>query len=394
MITDNYNKDSVVTVGQLEEALTLQLQAVKDWCLNNIDSFAVMQHIAAELDKANRETVEGNAAVKLQVLNTSLTQIFQVLENAGVTIEDKRTRDLAEIISQMQTTHEICILDKEGNKWTVGQWQIYVDEHGTTPSEAAVVSVITPYVSFVIASHPSVNRTWGTYNKDVNAEAGLYAAQTGSFANVVTDTLRFHSFENTKRLLLAYHPCEQDGTPIVSTIDYDPALPKETYRNYLCVRFASYQQLMTSELHVTWDQQTYLVMADENTPDADGNPTPRVNYYWDGGAYKKRFQVPYVDTQKIIGCPAAAYCWTYKAWFGDTRQWVLPTINHLLIMYAYRTQINECLYALNRSTLPASSAWACEQNGATYAYYVTLSSGAVLNGYKLNSYAVVPVAAL
>ena len=112
MITDNYNKDSVVTVGQLEDALTLQLQAVKDWCLNNIDSFAVMQHIAAELDKANRETVEGNAAVKLQVLNTSLTQIFQVLENAGVTIEDKRTRDLAEIISQMQTTHEICILDK------------------------------------------------------------------------------------------------------------------------------------------------------------------------------------------------------------------------------------------------------------------------------------------
>lgn len=390
----SYDKDRVCTVGQLEDILTMQMYALKDWCLNNVDSFAVMQHIAAELDRANHEVVEGNAAVKLQVLNNSITQIFKVLENAGADVVGVALKDIAEIIAGLQSTYEVCILDKEGNKWTVGQWQMYQDENGTTPSDGAVVAVITPYTSFVIGSHMAASRTWGTYGKDVNAEAGLYAAQTGSFVNVLKETLRFHSYENTKRLLLAYHPIEQDGTPVISTIAYDPALPTETYNDYLCVTFESYAQLEASGLRKTFDQQTYVVMADENTLDTDGNPTPRINYYWDGGAYKKRFQVPYVDSQKIIGCPAAKYCWQYKAYDGDTRQWLLPTINHLLICYAYYTQINECLYALNRSPLPTSYTWTCEQLNTSYAYIVVPSSGQVNTTNKNVSSAVFAVAAL
>ena len=393
MSIGNYNKDSVVTAGQLEDALTLQLQAVKDWCLNNVDSFAVMQHIADELDIANRAKIEGNAAVKLQVLNNSITQIFQVLENAGADVLTAATKDLAEIIANLTSTYEVCIIDKEGNKWTVGQWQIYQDEHGTTPSEGAVVAVITPYKSFVIGTTVA-SRTWGTYGKDVVAEAGLYAAQTGAFVNVLKNNLHFKSYENTKRLLLAYHPIDDDLTPVVSTIQFDPALPLSTYNDYLCVLFASYQEMIDSGLHVTFDQQTYVVLADENTPDANGNPTPRVNYFWDGGAYKKRFQVPYVDSQKIVGCPAAKYAWLYKAWTDDKRQWTLPTINHLLICYAYYTQINECLYAINRSPLPTSNTWACEQNNTTYAYCVVPSSGQVGNVNKGSSCAVLTVAAL
>ena len=46
----------------------------------------------------------------------------------------------------------------------------------------------------------------------------------------------------------------------------------------------------------------------------------------------------------------------------------------------------------DHSTLPSSNTWACEQNNATNAYYVTLSSGQVNNNNKNNSYAVVPVA--
>ena len=48
----------------------------------------------------------------------------------------------------------------------------------------------------------------------------------------------------------------------------------------------------------------------------------------------------------------------------------------------------------DHSTLPTSNAWACEQNNATNAYYVTVGSGQVNNNNKNNSYAVVPVAAL
>ena len=391
----NYSQDRAMTMGQVEDLATMIINAVKGWCLNNVDSFAVMQVIAEGLDEANRETIPGNAATKLQVLNTSITQIYSVLENAGADIRNAKTSELSHMIANLFSTYEVCILDKDGNKWTVAQWETYVEQNGTTPTDGAVVAVITPYESFVISSHPSASRTWGTAGKDVCAEAGVYASQTGAFVNVLKGTLRFNAYENTKRLLLAYHPCNADNTPIVSTIQYDPSLPSETYRNYLCVRFATYAEMIASGIHVSFDQQTYLVDADENTPDTNGDPTPRVNYYWDGGAYKKRFQVPYYDTQKIYGCPAAAYCWTHKAWDGDTRQWVLPTINHLLIMYAYYTQINECLYALNHSPLPSGSAWACEQNNATGAYYVTVGSGQVSNNHGKNtSYAVVPVAAL
>ena len=48
----------------------------------------------------------------------------------------------------------------------------------------------------------------------------------------------------------------------------------------------------------------------------------------------------------------------------------------------------------DHSTLPTSNAWACEQNNATNAYNVTLSSGAVDYNGKSGSFAVVPVAAL
>ena len=48
----------------------------------------------------------------------------------------------------------------------------------------------------------------------------------------------------------------------------------------------------------------------------------------------------------------------------------------------------------DHSPLPTSNAWACEQNNATNAYNVTLSSGAVNSSGKNGSYAAVPVAAL
>ncbi len=389
----SYDANQAMTVGQCEDLVTNAVESIKEWCLANVDSFAVMQVIARGLDQANREIVPGNAAVKLQVLNNSITQIFQVLENAGADVVGKATRDLAEIIAGLSSTYEVCLLDKEGNKWTVGQWQIYIDEHGTTPSDGVVVAVITPYTSFVIGT-TIASRAWGTFGRDVNAEAGLYPAQNGSFINVLKNDLQFKSYENTKRLLLAYHPIDEDFTPVVSTIKYDASLPTDIYNDYLCICFASHQEMIDSGIHKAYDQQTYVVDNDENTPDSSGAPTPRMNYYWDGGEYKKRFQVPYVDSQNVVGCPAAKYAWLYKAWEGDTRQWAMPVINQQLIATAYLQQINDCLYAINRTTLPTSFSWTCEQNNTNYAWCVVPPSGQVNYNSKNYSYAVWAVAAL
>ena len=72
----NYSQDRAMTMGQVEDLATMLLNAVKNWCLNNVDSFAVMQVIAAGLDEANREIIPGNSAAKLQMLNSSLNKIY------------------------------------------------------------------------------------------------------------------------------------------------------------------------------------------------------------------------------------------------------------------------------------------------------------------------------
>ncbi len=134
------------------------------------------------------------------------------------------------------------------------------------------------------------------------------------------------------------------------------------------------------------DQQVYVV-----TTDTDG--ASNVAYYWSGAAYTKRWTVPRV-ANNITGSPAAEFAWQYKAWNGDTRQWTLPTINHLLMMYVYYTEINACLSALNHGTLPTGNSWSCQQYGAGTATYVTVPSGTVNSTSKSITYAVVPVAAL
>ena len=48
----------------------------------------------------------------------------------------------------------------------------------------------------------------------------------------------------------------------------------------------------------------------------------------------------------------------------------------------------------DRTTLPSSNSWSCQQHHANNAYYVVPSTGTVYNTYKSYTSAVVPVAAL
>lgn len=57
-------------------------------------------------------------------------------------------------------------------------------------------------------------------------------------------------------------------------------------------------------------------------------------------------------------------------------------------------QVTSIMSFGNRSTLPTSNSWACQQNNANNAWYVTIPTGVVNNNNKNNNYAVVPVAEL
>ena len=375
---------NVVTGEQLDEMMTRCWQAMKMWVTTNIDNSNLMTQVKETLDECNREVIGTTATAKVEAVLNSINAIATALRNAGATVTDDTTlAEFAQLVSTIGThSYEVCLLGKSGTHYSAGEWQQYIDEHGTTP-EPAQPAIITPYQSFVIGV-PLVAGTAYTAKQWANTTdlvPGLYAQSVGSFLDVLQNSLIFESYENTRRILLFYNPEKLPHT------NYDPSDPDKDYSKYGCVRFASKAEMEASGIHLMYDQQVYIVTNDETDNSADQS------YYWDGVQYVRRFQVPRT-ANNITGAPAAEFAWDYKAYEGDERQYTLPTTNHLLMMYVYYSQINTLLYASHHSTLPTGYSWTCQQTNANYAYYVAIPSANVNNGGKNNTYAVVPVAAL
>ena len=375
---------NVVTGEQLDEMMTRCWQAMKMWVTTNIDNSNLMTQVKETLDECNREVIGTTATAKVEAVLNSINAIATALRNAGATVTDDTTlAEFAQLVSTIGThSYEVCLLGKSGTHYSAGEWQQYIDEHGTTP-EPAQPAIITPYQSFVIGV-PLVAGTAYTAKQWANTTdlvPGLYAQSVGSFLDVLQNSLIFESYENTRRILLFYNPEKLPHT------NYDPSDPDKDYSKYGCVRFASKAEMEASGIHLMYDQQVYIVTNDETDNSTDQS------YYWDGVQYVRRFQVPRT-ANNITGAPAAEFAWDYKAYEGDERQYTLPTTNHLLMMYVYYSQINTLLYASHHSPLPTGYSWTCQQNNANYAYCVAIPSASVNNPNKNSSYTVVPVAAL
>lgn len=381
-MTETYNENHAPTIGMVEDLLLMAISSVKSWTTENVDKTEIMKHIKAQLDRANRTVIGTTAAEKCQYLINCIDAITGALRSAGAIIPDETPlAEYATLVRQISASaYEVCILGKSGTHYAADEWLEYERVHGTTPEAGAVVAVTTPFHSFVIApagqgGYKSLQ--WGNTTDNVT---GLYGQQTGSFINVLQNSLNFRSLENTYRMLLWYDP------EVLPHINYDPNDPDKDYGSYACIRFANHAEMENSGQHLMYDQQVYIV-----TEDTDG--TANVSYYWAGNGYTKRFVVPRV-ANNITGSPAAKQAWTHVAYDGDTRQWTLPTINHLLMMYVYYTPINTCLSVLDHSTLPTGGSWSCQQVSANGAYYVSIPSAGVYGYNKGFAYAVVPVAAL
>ena len=381
-MTETYNENHAPTLGMVEDLVLMAISSVKSWTTENVDKTEIMKHIKAQLDIANRQVVGTTAAEKCQHLINCIDAITGALRSAGAIVTDETPlAEYATLVRQISASgYEVCILGKSGTHYAADEWLEYERVHGTTPETGAVVAVITPFHSFVIApagQEGYKNLQWGNTTDSVT---GLYSQQTGSFIDVLQNSLNFRSLENTYRMLLWYDP------EVLPHCDYDPSDQDKDYGPYACIRFANHAEMENSGQHLMYDQQVYIV-----TEDTDG--TANVSYYWAGNGYTKRFVVPRV-ANNITGSHAAKKAWQHVAYDGDTRQWTLPTINHLLMMYVYYTPINTCLSVLDRSPLPAGYSWSCQQSNASYAYFVTIPSANMNLTYKTNACAVVPVAAL
>lgn len=325
--------------------------------------------INAILDGINGEEISFDTRDRLDYLAATIQMLKDNMESMGYNVGNLTLRDLVNTITNA-TAGEVFILCPSGKRYTRLQWAAYVEEHNQEPEQGAVVGVVTPYQSFCIAPY-FTSAAWGNTTDSV---PGLPSSQTGSFVNALQNSLVFQAYEGTKRMLLYYDP--------------------EVLGSEFCTRVATKAALEALETGVPYDMMTYIVTSDESFLDANNQPTANVAYVWNSdNGWTRRFVVPRV-ANNITGSPAAKAAWTYKVNANDTRQWYLPTINHLLIMYVLYQKINQCLTELNLSALPTGGTWSCQQSTAVNASYVTIPSGNVNNNNKSNSYSVVRVSEL
>lgn len=388
MTGENYNENHAASIGYVNASVANAYDKLMTWLTTNQDKLYYVARVIARLKEAYRGGNYETAMEFADAIKTAVDNIATVIQNSGGVLGTADLGDFASIIGSLAAHgYRVCILGKSGTQYSVSEYNEYIAVHGVEPENGDLcVAVINPYCSFTIAL-PTANagteyitKPWGNTTDTVPS---LYGAQTGSFVDMLKNALNFYSLENTFRMLMWYNP------EILPHCDYDPSDPDKDYSSYNCIRFATKAELVASGITADSFVQVFIVTTDESDSNAANNC-----YYWNGTDYAKRFPVPRV-ANNITGSPAAEFAWQTKAWDGDTRQYAIPTINHLLMMYVYYTEINSCLSAMHRGPLPSGDAWTCQQYSSNGAYYVTVSSGAVgSNGGKYYTCAVVPVAAL
>lgn len=387
-MAEEYNRQHAATIEYVNEAVAYAYDRLMTWATSNIDNFDYVKRIFLKLKEAYRGGNFTSAMAYADAINAAVNDIATAIRSGGGVIGDATLAEFPTIIRQITATgFEVCILGKSGTHYDVNEYNDYVAQHGTQPENGDLtVAVITPYEAFIIDPPTEQGGTvyktaqWGNTTDNVQ---GLIAQQTGSFVNVLTNSLNFNAIENTKRMLLWYNP------EILPHIDFDPNDNTINYGNYNCIRFTTYAEMSSSGQMLDMTQQVYIVTNDENDGGAQNNC-----YYWNGTAYTKRFSVPRV-VNNITGSPAAEFAWQRKSWDGDTRQHGIGNTNINLMMCVYYTEINALLSTMGRGTLPSGGVWCPEQFNAINAYNVSFPSGAVSTyNYKNDPYAVVSVAAL
>lgn len=102
----------------------------------------------------------------------------------------------------------------------------------------------------------------------------------------------------------------------------------------------------------------------------------------------------------VIGAPAAETALVYKVFtlerdgLEDDSEWCLPTLAHLVIMFRYRTEIEEIITAVWSADFKflAKGYWSCCQWDANSAYRLNFDSGSAYADNKTTLMTVRPIA--
>jgi len=303
--------------------------------------------VIAALDALNGEIVAGTSIDKIDAAISSKSAIAIELENTGIEMDGKPLSLYAPMLRWALGTLGVYILGSDNAEYTAAEWRI-IKKNPAPPSAIGVILRSTSQ-SFII-SIDEISKPFNVYNKLIpnltsfTGNQNLYKDLDG-----YTNSLRIMQFAN-------------------------PAMLTEAQGVYKCANFASFPSVGLPG----------MIYLDLSTKKA---------YWWVEGQYVDQGVKPYVDQQSVAGSQATEYAWNYKAYVGDTRQWYLPSIGQLMLIFANNIAINDCLNAINNLQLSTNYWWSSTQSTAAYMWSVYGGAGYVYTNTRFNSLVVRAVSA-
>ena len=299
--------------------------------ITQIESNPPEPQVIAALDTLNGETIPGTSLNKIDAASGSKAAIAVELENTGIEMDGKPLSAYAPMLRWALGTLGVYILGSDNAEYTAAEWQII--KNNPTPPAAIGVILRSTSQSFLISIN-EISKPFDVYNKLIpnltsfTSNQNLYKDLDG-----YTNSLRIMQFAN-------------------------PAMLTEEQGVYKYADLASFPPVGVSG----------LIYLDLSTKQA---------YWWVEGQYVNQGVKPCVDSRSMVGSQATEYAWNYKAYVGDTRQWYLPSIGQLMLIFANNIAINDCLNAINNLQLNAGYWWSSTQSTATAMWGVSGSTGNV-----------------
>ena len=310
--------------------------------ITQIESNPPDPQVIAALDALNGEIITGTSIDKIDAAINSKSAIAVELENTGIEMDGKPLSAYAPMLRWALGTLGVYILGSDNAEYTAAEWRII--KNNPTPPTAIGVILRSTSQSFIISIN-EISKTFDVYNALIpnltsfTSNQNLYKDLDG-----YTNSLRIMQFAN-------------------------PAMLTEEQGVYKYANLASFPPVGLPG----------IIYIDLSTNQA---------YWWVEGQYVNQGVKPYVDQNSGVGSQATEYAWNYKAYVGDTRQWYLPSIGQLMLIYANNIAINDCLNAINNLQLSTSIWWSSTQSPAT-AMWSVLGSGGNVSPYTRNYYCVV-----
>lgn len=382
-----YSKDRAMTIGQVEDLMTMVVTSTRDWCEENVDSFEVMQHIGDLLNAANRIPDDTRTvSERAQAISASVDAIIHELTEAGMDTSELKTSDIAQCIANIAVNAGVYIVDSSGQRWTAASWSYAKQANGgVDPAPREGIFVGNSEHSILVASKNYGPMQFGTYGHTIPNLQGMAGGPSGTPVS---------GKYNARKILAATNPnaLREWGW----AIDYFEGMKRSDLTDIDVVFFPDEATLKAWATSLGLPDMVALGQAMMYVIPHATEANSYVCKYFNGtnsiSFANREAVVPYTDSYGQIGCNVMETAILHKENPEDPNFWRGPSLFEALMMILNKQAINECRAALGESALPSGIIWAVLQDSNNSEYYFSLAYGSWSYNGKNYSYHVVLVA--